>query len=177
MTKSEVRKEVRLRIGGMDTQDIAALSEAACRKIVSEEAWLDAGTVLLYQALPDEASTDFLIKNALGSGKKVVLPVVKGSDMTLKQLLPGTTVRGAFGIEEPGETVPEWTDLDAIGFAVIPGRAFTPEGLRLGRGRGYYDRFLGQLRCRKVGLALPCQVFETLPTDPWDIPLDEVVYG
>ena len=64
----------------------------------------------------------------------------------------------------------------AIDLAIVPGMAFDPQGHRLGRGRGYYDRFLPLIpQAYKIGLCFPFQLVGNVPTEPTDIAMDEVV--
>jgi 5-formyltetrahydrofolate cyclo-ligase len=60
---------------------------------------------------------------------------------------------------------------------IIPGMAFDVEGHRLGRGKGYYDRFLAKLSptTYKIGLCFRWQFVDQVPTDEHDIPMDEVI--
>jgi 5-formyltetrahydrofolate cyclo-ligase len=60
---------------------------------------------------------------------------------------------------------------------VVPGLAFDRAGHRLGYGKGFYDRFLAQLNPKviKVGLVPSQLIFEQLPKDPWDQPVDYLV--
>jgi 5-formyltetrahydrofolate cyclo-ligase len=82
---------------------------------------------------------------------------------------------GAYGILEP--TGPLFTDYDSIDLAVVPGVAFTRDGVRLGRGKGYYDRLLPRIKSPKVGICFPFQILESIPTEPFDVKMDEVVAG
>jgi 5-formyltetrahydrofolate cyclo-ligase len=62
-----------------------------------------------------------------------------------------------------------------VDFAVVPGLAFTPDGQRMGRGKGYYDRLIPQLtHAVKVSVAFPFQLCEQIPQDPWDERVDVV---
>ena len=83
---------------------------------------------------------------------------------------------GHYGIPEPRPDLPAEAAVPSGALWLIPGLAFTPRGLRLGRGRGYYDRLLaahpGGIR---VGLAFDCQILPDLPHSPWDIPMDWVL--
>lgn len=83
---------------------------------------------------------------------------------------------GAFGIMEP-DTDAAFDDLASIDVVLVPGVAFTPDGDRLGRGRGYYDRFLAKLPASTltIGLCYPSQLLPQLPIDPWDRKLDKVI--
>lgn len=70
-----------------------------------------------------------------------------------------TLVRGAFGIAEPGPSARECPP-GRIDLIVVPGTAFTEAGARMGRGRGYYDRYLAQpgFRAVKVGVCFAHQL-------------------
>ena len=95
--------------------------------------------------------------------------------MTLHRYTSRADLReGAFHIMEPsGEP---FTAYAAIAVALIPGVAFDAAGRRLGRGRGYYDRFLRQLPCaRRVGVCFPFQRVAEVPAEPHDVSVDEVV--
>ena len=144
MTKSEVRQEIRRRKAACSTEERAALSREVTAKLAATPQWQQARTVLLYHSLPDEVATHDLIAEALAAGKRVLLPVVVGDDLELREYsVPSGLREGAFHIQEP--TGAPFTDYAAIDLAIIPGIAFTPDGRRLGRGRGYYDRLLAQL--------------------------------
>lgn len=65
---------------------------------------------------------------------------------------------------------------DAIQFMLIPGVAFSSVGERLGRGKGFYDRYLKNYIGFKIGVCFDCQVSEaSLPTDSWDIKMDYII--
>ena len=136
----------------------------------------EARIVLLYSALPDEVPALPLLNRLTTEGKTVLLPrVVSDTDMELRRYTgPNDLEPGAFGIMEPtGEL---FTDYDLIDVAVVPGMAFDREGHRLGRGKGYYDRFLAQLpHIYKIGICFPFQLVDKVPADAHDMLMDEVV--
>lgn len=110
----------------------------------------------------------------LGSGgipdKVLAFPVTDGVD--LRFVTGGTMEPGVHGVREPrGGRVAEPADL-----VLVPGLAFDRSGFRLGRGRGFYDRWLGgQTGVRTLGLAFSCQVVETLPCEPHDLRVEAVL--
>ncbi len=67
---------------------------------------------------------------------------------------------------------PSWPDV-----VVVPGVAFTAAGDRLGQGGGWYDRFLPGVRpdCTTVGVAFAEQIVASLPVEPHDVRIDQVV--
>ena len=136
----------------------------------------DAHTVLLYSALPDEVPTLPLLNRLSTEGKTVLLPrVVSDTDMELRRYTGSNDMeQGAFGIMEP--TGKLFTDYENIDVAVVPGMAFDREGHRLGRGKGYYDRFLTRLsHTYKIGICFPFQLVDLVPADAHDILMDEVI--
>ena len=88
---------------------------------------------------------------------------------------PSDLAQGAYKIMEPtGEVFDNYTDID---LAVIPGVAFDKDGNRMGRGKGYYDRLLPKLgNTYKIGICLPFQLVEKIPTDEHDVRMDEVLF-
>lgn len=156
-------------------EERANLSRKVMTKLKGTASWQQAHTVLLYHSLPDEVDTHALIAEAVAEGKRVLLPVVVGDDLELREYHPSTSmIEGAFHIQEP--TGAPFTDYASIDLAVVPGVAFTPEGHRLGRGRGYYDRLLSRLpKVFKIGVCWPFQLVEALPTEPHDLTMNAVV--
>ena len=78
-------------------------------------------------------------------------------------------------MEPVGEEMPADKVLDVV---LVPGMAFDGDGNRLGRGRGYYDRFLNTLsnpRPKLIGVCFDFQKTDVVPTEPTDVKVDVVV--
>ena len=150
-------------------------------QVESSEAFRHARTILLYASLPDELPTGIVLErwsrvteDPMKPGKKLVLPLVEGESLRLKAYQPNALQPGYQGILEPLPSCPD-VPPEAIDLAIVPGRAFTADGWRLGRGKGFYDRLLPTLvNAWKVGVAYPYQIVEHLPVDPWDVRLDAI---
>lgn len=151
MTKQELRAQIKSKIAQLKESEKETASLFACLQIIGTAEWQQAQTVLLYTALPDEIDLSLLIQDAEGSDKEVILPMPTADAPAI-----------------PDET------LRKVDLAIIPGRAFSPDGDRMGRGKGYYDRLLAQLHCPKWGVAFKCQMLAQIPTDPWDVKLDKI---
>ena len=138
----------------------------------------EAQTIMAYYSLPDEVNTHALIDELVAEGKTVLLPKVTGADtMELRRYTGRADLQeGAYHILEPvGEP---FTDLSAIDLTLVPGLAFDAAGHRLGRGRGYYDRFLHSKNrpyCVKIGVCFDFQKVDEVPVDAHDIAMDKVV--
>ncbi len=83
---------------------------------------------------------------------------------------------GAFGIREPTSGLPMSAIAD-IDIFICPGLAFDTTGGRLGRGRGFYDRLLGEAneKALKIGVGFACQLVDTTYPEAHDIPMDAVL--
>ncbi len=140
-----------------------------------------AKTVLLYvTAFPEEIATGPLLEQTLSQGKRLLCPLVDRAQRRLRlyrvddparDLIPGT-----LGIPEPR---PDGREVEpgAVDWVLVPGLAFDPQGYRLGRGAGYYDRLLPTLRpgVPRWALCLDCQWVDRLPVEPHDAALDGIV--
>jgi len=147
------------------------------KRLKQEKHFTHARTLLLYSALSDEVQTQQLLDELVAQNKTVLLPkVINSTDMELRCYTGRQDLAiGAYGILEPTGEI--FTNYDLIDVAVIPGVAFDTQGHRLGRGRGYYDRFLANIsdNTYKIGLCFPWQIVESVPTEENDIPMDIVI--
>ena len=172
MTKQEMRKMIRLR----KQQHTADESSVVIARLKETPRFLQAQTLLIYSALPDEVQTQSLLDELTEAGKTVLLhKVVSSEEMELRRYTGTSSLQpGAYGIMEPvGE---HFTDYATIDIAVVPGMAFDAQGHRLGRGKGYYDRFLAKVPdVYKIGLCFSWQMVDEVPSEANDIMMDEVV--
>ena len=176
MTKKELRELIRERKKQHTTDLLQSYSQSIQGKLLERiEKEENCHTILLYHSLPDEVCTHDLIHTLYVQGYTLLLPSVVGNDLVL-HVYEGEQAmnKGAsFGIQESLGSL--FTDYARIDLAIIPGMAFTPQGDRLGRGKGYYDRLLPQLDCPLIGIAFPFQLLPSIPTEPHDIQMTEVI--
>ncbi len=146
----------------------------------------EAATVFAYLALPSEPDVSPLIELALSGGATVLAPRMDGDGLSFFPIesSSGPFDVGPYGIREPPATrPPAWpgSAIDVPAIILVPGLAFSPEGTRLGRGKGYYDRFLSSLLSnyvtrrngiKIVGICAPERVRAYVPSEPHDIPVD-----
>lgn len=176
MLKNELRSLVRQRKRQFIQQQLGELSLPIVARIKS--LIRDSRAIVAYYSLNDEVDTHHLIDEMVKEGKIVYLPkVVSDTEMVLCRYTGRESLSpGCFGIMEPqGPVMPPDTPFDVV---LVPGMAFDAEGHRLGRGKGYYDRFLSSLpepRPLLVGVCFDFQKVELVPTDSCDISVDIVV--
>ena len=160
------------------SSQLEELSLSVLSRLNKEKHVYEAHTLLLYYSLPDEVNTHAYIDQLVAAGKQVLLPVVvDGENMIIREYTGKQDLReGAFHIQEPiGELFPpeRYTEIE---LAIIPGMSFDKQGNRLGRGKGYYDRFLALIpQAYKIGLCFDFQMAETIPTEPTDVRMDLVL--
>ena len=178
VTKEELRRSVRRLKQQYTPAQLEELSLPVIARL--RPRLVEAQTILAYYSLPDEVCTHQLIDELIAEGKTVLLPkVLDAGRMELRRYTgPHDLTEGAYGIMEPvGEP---FTDYALIDIALIPGMAFDASGHRLGRGRGYYDRFLNSQWSMVngqwlIGLCFDFQKVPVLPSDDHDIPVDIVI--
>ena len=150
-------------------------------KLFKLDAFRTARTVCFYVGTEAEVDTVPMIEETIRMGKRVLLPRVNLENKELK-LFEIKNVRtelssGSLGILEPDPAKTKAASLSDVDCVIVPGLAFDTSNRRLGRGAGFYDRFLGQLRSDvfKVALAFSFQVFPEIPHEPHDQTLDTVL--
>ena len=175
-SKSDIRRAAKSAVKALTAQQKADKSTLILSRIASSESIKSAKTVALYASLSDEVQSFELIE-LLSQTKRVVLPRVAGDDMDFYPYTPSSLKVGAFGIEEPQGCEPiSPNEIDVI---VVPGVAFTTDGKRCGRGKGYYDKYLSRsgFRAIKIGVCYAEQLAEYIPNEPHDIVMDYMIYG
>lgn len=172
--KRDIRKSVRSEIAKLSAAEKEQLSAQIFSKIANLEQIKNAAVVALFLSLPDEPLTSAFIEQ-ISREKRVVIPRIEGDEMNFYEISEGVAV-GAYNIMEPLATIPiEPCEIDAM---IVPGVAFTREGARLGRGKGFYDKYLSRsgFRAYTIGVCYPCQIVESLPTEPHDKIMNEVIF-
>jgi 5-formyltetrahydrofolate cyclo-ligase len=150
-------------------------------KVLSSREFRQARTVMTYVSLATEVDTFSLNKEALEKGKRVVVPFI---DMARESIIAAeltsmdSLVEGPFGIFEPKDGSGKTVLLKEIDLVVVPAIAYDRSNMRLGRGKGYYDRFLsgdGLSSAKTIGIAFGFQIVDFIPSDPHDRPVQRVV--
>ena len=174
-SKAAVRRQLRQMLGAMSEPDRHARSVSACSLVVASPEFHAARVVMLFLSTNNEIDTAPLALKSWQAGKTVVVPKVSWDQRRMlpteiTTLTTGLTTTGP-GVREPldGKPIP----VDFIDMVIVPGLGFTPQGYRIGRGMGFYDRFLAQSEFVGVscGFGFEDQIVEQLPVLDHDMPL------
>lgn len=181
LTKGELRKGVKSVIAQIGTDERIRAALTVAERIESLPAFQSVRNIMLYSSLPDELPTDEMIRRWEAS-HRLFLPKVVGNEIVVACYETTALRRGKYGIMEPDND--NSIDPKVLNMIVVPGRAFDLSGRRVGRGGGYYDRFLQPLaalsadsRPLLVGVGFRCQMFDSLAdvAEPHDIKMDVVI--
>jgi len=175
--KHKIRKKIKEILKTHSELEKSEKSDIIKNRLFNEEEFKKAKVVMFYASLKDEVDTFPMIDEALETGKRVCVPVILKEE---KRLIAGEIKDRRedlesqhFGIYQPKRDRVKEVPLKDIDLVVVPGIAFDRKNVRLGRGHGYYDKFLCGLsdHTRTIGLAFSFQVVEELPRNPHDIPV------
>ncbi|MCS7252615.1 MAG: 5-formyltetrahydrofolate cyclo-ligase [Armatimonadota bacterium] len=179
-SKAHFRRLVKERFRTLSVGDRERLSKLICQRSLHLLRSIGAHTVMLYVPMHDEVDVEPLIRSLLGEGVRVCLPrIEKPLCKVTPRLISSFDEQiaiGTFGIREPKEEC-QVVPLDEIEVVIVPGRAFDEQCKRIGRGGGYYDRFLCELpeTACSIGVAFEFQVFDSIPADENDISVDCII--
>ena len=148
-------------------------SVAICEHVKALPEWAEARVILLFAALPDEPNVDALWDQS----KQVCLPRFRPDRAYEATFVrdPADLVTGQFGILEPSKSA-GCAGPSEVDVVITPGVAFDADGYRLGRGRGFYDRWLEGLTAFRCGVGYDHQlVHDSVPHEPHDVSMGVVV--
>ncbi len=180
-----MRGRMKALLAAVAPAELASRSRLAAARLLASTWWRETDAVLAFLAMPGEPDPAAVVAAARAGGRTVAVPVIEAGEIAFRVVagsLDGLP-RDAWGIPQPDPGWPAWTPDPAAArvLVVTPGLAFDPAGHRLGRGRGYYDRFLARLRTAPgirgtaVAFCLDEQVVDEVPHGDADLPVDGIV--
>ena len=176
--KRALRQAIRAEARAISPAEWASISSSICAQLLRMPAFQAATTVFCFVGVGLEIDTRAFLQRTLSLGKRLCVPLcVQPGEMEARQILDLSELSsGAYGIPEPPSdsiAIPA----AAIDFAVIPCLSCTASGQRLGKGGGYYDRFLQRYAGAAV-LVCPSRLMSSqLPVEPHDQPISTVLQG
>lgn len=159
-------------LASLSAEEVAARSHAACQLLFAQPEFLKAEVVMVFLSLAQEVDTSPIVLRCWQMRKRVLAPKVSWNQ---KRMLPveirsltEDVMLSPMGIREPVSGIP--FPIPLIDLVIVPGLAFDEYGHRLGRGQGFYDRFLAHPEFKGLACALAFeeQVTSNVPAGPLD---------
>lgn len=174
--KRRVRRELKEMAAGFSDRYVAEASRAVCEKVLQSSEFGKAAVIFGYLSFGNEISVDAVLEEALRLGKTVAVPWIVSRNEMKAALLDSLDdlPLDRYGIR----TAPEPVTLvapDEIELILVPGAGFSETGCRMGRGAGFYDRFLAQAQGFRLGIICDRLLRESIPTDAYDQQVDALV--
>lgn len=172
-TTQEIRQRMISHRKSLLRGEVSARSAQLIQRLIHLPIYRQAESVLVYYPINGEVDLmDLLLQS---DEKSFYLPRMKGNGLEMVRYDEGDPLDiGRFGVSEPkGDVKPSEKRVDLV---LVPGVAFDRLGVRIGHGKGFYDRFLSQIDTHIVGVCFDFQLFEQLPPkQPHDVMMHYVV--
>lgn len=178
--KAHLRNTLRQKLAKLGPAEVVRKSRTICEHLTAMDLFDAAGVVMVYLPIAGEVDLSTLAVEAWGRKKTLVAPTACEQCCSMRTFLCPPNDLGLFcptdGLRMPirhtEEIAPERIDL-----IVVPGLGFDRRGNRLGRGGGYYDRFLSrpEVGAATAGVAFVEQIVPDVPMEPTDRPVDVLV--
>ncbi len=180
--KNKLRLFLSSKISAMDIDTINKESIEVSTTLTKLNIWGKNTTILIFLSMRGkEIETSYIIKKAWEQGKTIAIPRMYGNELKFHIIagndLPNLNVH-PYGILEPESSVPVFIPSEENkALIIIPGLGFSPDGKRIGRGKGYYDRYLQTYGkyLDIAGIALSCQIVDKIPVNERDVDIPVIV--
>ncbi|QEN08839.1 5-formyltetrahydrofolate cyclo-ligase [Oceanispirochaeta crateris] len=174
--KSAMRKTLQARLDDLSKDEISRLSHTICNTVLGSSDWKEATVILAYLSFNQEISLDELVMESLQEGKAVFVPRIKDKAMEfheIKSLDSAFLEINKWNIREPLLDSPRFDpETSRKVLMLVPALGFTREGIRMGRGGGYYDRYLERveknLNMTTMGICWEAVLMDEIPTEDHD---------
>lgn len=175
--KQAWRRQMRERLRALPAETNAAASRRLQELLSAQPIWVCAHSVLCFAPLAGEPDITPVIDDALRANKAVASPrfdFATGRYSAAQITARSQLIPGRFGALEPDAGCP-LIPLNQLDLVLVPGVAFDLAGRRLGRGKGFYDRLLAEVRGHKCGVAFDEQIIAEVPEEPHDVRVDSIL--
>lgn len=179
--KKIIRQRILQLLKGQKEEERLQKSQVILEKLLATPEFQSAKTILFYASFGGEVETFEMMKSALQLGKQIALPMIRKEE---KKIIPAVVHNlaidlepGPYGIPQPRLAATRALANEILDLVIVPGIAFDADRCRLGRGAGYYDRFLAEVprATPSFGLAFDFQVVPSLPHQAHDVAVSRVI--
>ena len=162
--KCRVRRELKESSAGFSERYVAEASRAVCERVLQSREFQEAAVVFGYLSFP------------LRLGKVVAVPcIISRTEMKAARLVSLENLPlDRYGIRTSPEPV-ELISPEVLELILVPGAGFSEMGGRMGRGAGFYDRFLEETKGFRLGVTCDKLLRKNIPTETHDQTMDALV--
>lgn len=179
--RNNARNEIRQKRKALHEDEVAKCSELVRRVVLEHEYLKQNRCIASYHSFSGEIDTVEINKALRLAGHHMALPVIHPEEKGLMDFYsyekPEDLILNRFKIPEPVVSEENLVQPHHLEVVIVPLVGFNEKGERLGMGGGYYDRMLKKISCEclTLGLAYDFQLIPEIKSQPWDMPLDEVI--
>jgi 5-formyltetrahydrofolate cyclo-ligase len=176
--KKELRQTLLERRKSISEPDYYGASADIIEQLKEQHEYQNAHTIHCYVSINKrrEVETRELVKEMLFKGKKVIVPITdfENGILTHIHLTSFEDLKSnKWGVPEPNDG--KEVSSDELELVIVPMVGGDEQCNRIGYGEGFYDRFLKEVTCPKIGLIFEQNVIEEIPVEEFDIPLDKII--
>ncbi|CAK9298657.1 unnamed protein product [Gordionus sp. m RMFG-2023] len=197
-SKAVLRKQLKTKILELSKCEKMNQSEFVYNKVLYHPKYKKCTNVAIFLSMPDEIDTTPILKDIFNTNKKCFIPFYSEVPSKLMKMLPIYLWNDYLNLSltkwnikqhseiQGNESLDIYDKNEELDLMFVPGLAFTNSGLRLGRGKGYYDRYLAYIKQKNItnGVKLPyiialcykISILSYIPTDAHDMIVDEIIY-
>jgi 5-formyltetrahydrofolate cyclo-ligase len=187
MSKTAIRLQIKTELKSLSRAEIEKKSAAIARRLFHWKAWPESEILLSYLSLATEVNTAPIIVRAYQDGKTVFAPRLNGAELAFHEIksLGQASVPHPYGMLEPPARLPVFPPAlapERRALVLVPGLGFDRGKNRLGRGKGFYDRFLSGVAAHYrrenfffMGICFHVQLLSAVPHTPSDVAMDAVL--
>lgn len=179
--RNNARNEIRQKRKALHEDEVAKCSELVRHVVLEHEFLKQNRCIASYHSFSGEIDTVEINKALRLAGHHMALPVIHPEEKGLMDFYsyekPEDLILNRFKIPEPVVSEENLVQPHHLEVVIVPLVGFNEKGERLGMGGGYYDRMLKKISCEclTLGLAYDFQLIPEIKSQPWDMPLDEVI--
>ena len=176
MNKAQLRACMREKRRSLLKEEQESAARAVFEQLAAFEPYKKADKVMAYMACRGELSLEPVIRDALSSGKTLLLPRCEAPGiMTARRIACMEDLEpGSYGLPEPKDSCAA-VNPQEIDLILVPGVAFDRAGHRIGQGGGYYDRFLEKSGALRVGICHEFALIDAVVHEAHDRMMDNVI--
>lgn len=152
--------------------------EVIFSKLISHPKLVSSEHIMIYMSMPVEVDTSRLIKHLISQKKNIYIPVIINDQIEISSISDTSAlIPNKFGIPEPLKKEINIVSPQILEVVILPGICFTQDGIRLGHGGGYFDRFLKKLHADiwSIGLCYGTHLEDDIPHNESDVKVNEVI--